>query len=517
MQMNSDAPLELGFYGGAGTVTGSRHLLTYGGRRLLFDCGLFQGLKKLRLLNWEPPPFDPRDIDTAVLTHTHIDHCGAFPRLVRQGYPGEILCSPPTLDVAPVLLLDAAKLQEEDAAYANRKGFSKHRPALPLFTAEDVQHALRQLRAVPYGELREACPGVNVAFHDAGHILGSAFVEVQLDAAPAPRRLVFSGDVGRYDAPLHRDPSPLPACDVLIIESTYGDRAHDDTPLVDQLCAPLCDALQRGGTVLIPAFAMARVQVLTVALRRLMEAGELPTVPVHIDSPMAVEITEAYRRYAGSGSLDDDMTEAEWSRLFARPQRRAPDGPMAAGLRRTYRRHGRDGDQRGLTESEWRALFPPEVHLHSSVEESRRLNGLGGGRIIISSSGMLTGGRVLHHLRRLLPDARNLIALAGYQAPGTRGRALLDGAKSLRVHGEDIPAKAKVIALQGLSSHADAADLLRWIRTASSPPKLVFVTHGEPPAAEAFARRLRGELAVDVRVPALNDVFDLERELLTPA
>lgn len=513
--MSSDASgsFEIGFHGGAGTVTGSRHVLTFNGRRVLVDCGLFQGLKQLRLLNWEDPPFDAESIDAAVLTHTHIDHCGAFPRLVRHGYRQDILCSPPTRDLAPVLLMDAAKLQEEDAAYANRKGTSKHRPALPLFTADDVGSTLRLMRDVPYHEPREACPGATVTFHDAGHILGSAFVEMQIESRDLHRRVVFSGDIGRYDAPLHRDPTPLPACDVLVLESTYGDRAHDDTPLVQQLGGPLADTLQKGGTVLIPAFAMARVQVLTVALRRLMEAGELPTVPVHIDSPMAVEITEAYRAYAGSGSLDDDMTEEEWARLFPRPQRNAPDGPLAADLRRKYRRHATDGDRQGLTEGEWKALFPPEVHFHSSVEESRRINGLGGGRIIISSSGMLSGGRVVHHLRRLLPDPKNLIALAGYQAPGTRGRALLQGARSVRIHGEDIPARAKVIPLTGLSSHADAADLIRWVRTAPSPPQLIFVTHGEPEAAGAFARRLRGELSVAVRVPALNDVVDLRHAL----
>ena len=513
MSARGDGTLSIGFHGGAGTVTGSRHLLMFEGQSVLVDCGLFQGLKQLRLMNWDAPPFSPKSVDAAVLTHTHIDHCGAFPRLVRQGYRRDIFCSPPTRDVAPVLLMDAAKLQEEDAVYANRKGFSKHHPALPLFTADDARQTLRLLRAVPYGESHRVTSGVDVAFHDAGHILGSAFVEMQLRGEGPPKAIVFSGDVGRYGAPLHRDPDPLPACDVLVLESTYGDRAHDDTPLVTQLCRPLCDALQRGGTVLIPAFAMARVQVLTVALRRLMESGELPTVPVHIDSPMAVEITEAYRAYAGTEALDDDMTEEEWARLFPKPQRREPDGPLAADLRRKYRRHATDGDRHGLTEPEWKALFPPEVHFHSSVEESRQINGLGGGRIIISSSGMLTGGRVLHHLRRLLPDAKNLIALSGYQAPGTRGRALLEGARTIRMHGDDIPARAKVISLQGLSSHADAADLLRWVRTAPAMPKLIFVTHGEPDAAEAFAGRLRSELSVAVRVPKLNDVFDLEREL----
>jgi metallo-beta-lactamase family protein len=505
----------IGFHGGAGTVTGSRHLVTFTDQRVLVDCGPFQGLKKLRLLNWEKPPFDPQSIDAAVLTHTHIDHSGAFPRLVRQGYRGDILCSPPTRDLAPVLLLDAAKLQEEDAAYANRKGFSKHQPALALFTSDDARKTLRLLRPVPYGTPHRACPGVSVTFHDAGHILGSAFVEMHLESPSLQADVVFSGDVGRYDAPLHRDPDPLPACDVLLLESTYGDREHDDTPLVDQLCGPVCETLEKGGTVLIPAFAMARIQVLTVALRRLMASGELPTVPVHIDSPMAVEITETYRTYAGSDSLDDDVSEDEWARLFPKPREGDPDGPMAAGLRRKYRRDAREGKRHGLSDDEWKALFPPEVHLHRTVEESRRINGLGGGRIIISSSGMLTGGRVVHHLRRLLPDARNLIALAGYQAPGTRGRALLEGARSIRMHGEDIPARAKIIALHGLSSHADANDLVRWLRTASSLPKLVFVTHGEPAAAEALARRLRTEFTIDVRVPQLYEIADLRAAIST--
>jgi len=513
MKAEGESEFSLGFFGGAGTVTGSRHLLTTGGHRILVDCGLFQGLKKLRLLNWEPPPFAPRSVDVALLTHTHIDHCGAFPRLVRQGYRGNILCSPPTRDLAPVLLMDAAKLQEEDAAYANRKGFSKHRPALPLFTSDDVQHTLRRLRSVAYGEARRLTDDITATFHDAGHILGSAFIEVRLGEAGGARRVVFSGDVGRYDAPLHRDPSPLPACDVLVLESTYGDREHVETPLVEQLCVPLCRTLEEGGTVLIPAFAMARVQVLTVTLRRLMESGQLPTVPVHIDSPMAVEITQAYRSYAGTESLDEDITAEEWARLFPRSPHRAEDGPMAAGLRRKYRRHRALGGQHGLSEDEWRTLFPPEVQFHSTVDESRRINGLGGGRIIISSSGMLTGGRVLHHLRRLLPETRNLIALAGYQAPGTRGRALLEGARTIRMHGEDVPVKARVIQLQGLSSHGDASDLLRWMRTAPSLPRLIFVTHGEPEAATALAQRLRDELGAKVHVPSLNEVCDLREGL----
>jgi metallo-beta-lactamase family protein len=463
---------QIAFYGGAGTVTGSKHLLQAGRRRVLIDCGLFQGLKELRLMNWRPLPFEPSSLDAAVLTHTHIDHCGYFPRLGAAGYRNDVWCSPATRELAPVLLADAAKLQEEDAEYANRKGFSKHHPALPLFTEADVRRVMGQFRKLDYGAEREVAEGVTLRLHDAGHVLGSAFAEVSARAGGAELHVVFSGDVGRYGVPVHVDPQPLPACDVLVIESTYGDRPHDRTPLDAQIRAPFRAALERGGTILIPAFALARIQVLTVVLREAMASGAIPHVPVHIDSPMAVEITAIYHRYAEAGALDPDV-----------------DG---AG---------------------WRRLFPPDVHLHATVGESKQLNDLPGGRIILSSSGMLTGGRVLHHLRRLLPDARNLIALAGYQAPGTRGRALLEGAPTLRMHGADIPVRAQVMKIEGLSSHADGDDLLRWVRTAPSPPRAVYVTHGEPESAQAFAARIREELGVETHVPALGDTADLSRAL----
>jgi metallo-beta-lactamase family protein len=465
----SDAPqLRLSFHGGAGTVTGSRHLLTAGHRRVLIDCGLFQGLKELRLLNWQRPSFEPSSVADVILTHTHIDHSGYLPRLVREGFHGTIHCTRATEDLAPVLLRDAAKLQEEDAAYANRKGFSRHRPALPLFDSHDVRRTLRLFRSSDDGTWLNLGRGIDCRLMDAGHILGSAFVEVRVEQGGRSTTVVFSGDVGQYGAELHTDPAPLPECDVLVIESTYGDRRHDRTPLADQICMPFCRTLERGGTILIPAFAMARVQLVTVLLRELMESGEIPSVPVHIDSPMAVEITRIYRSYAGSDQLDAAMSEEEWKRLF-----------------------------------------PAEVHFHSSVAQSRQINALPGGRIIISSSGMLSGGRVLHHLRRLLPDEKNLVVLAGYQAPGTRGRALLEGARTLRMHGQDIPVRAEFLEVHGLSSHADQDDLMRWLRSGPSLPRQVFVTHGEPAASSALAERVEQELDLRTHVPSMGDDFDL--------
>ena len=455
----------LGFHGGAGTVTGSRFLLEANGKRLLIDCGQFQGLKELRLKNWERPSFDPRSVDAVVLTHAHIDHSGYLPRLVKEGFRGPIYCTPATRDLAEILLLDAARLQEEDAEYANRKGFSKHHPALPFFTEKDARAALHQMEAVEH-DIWFQPAGQPIRFLNAGHILGSAFVEIPVVAGTGTTTIVFSGDVGRYDAALHPDPEPLPACDTLVMESTYGDRLHDPTPLVDQICKPFCDTFDRGGIVLIPAFAVARAQLVTLLVRQYMDAGELPTVPVHIDSPMAVDVTETYGRYLGSDELDYEL---------------------GAGHR----------------------LFPRNVSYHRTVEESKRLNDLKGPRIIISSSGMLTGGRVLHHLRRLLPDPKNLLVLVGYQAAGTRGRALQDGAKVLKMHGEYIPVRAQFVSLDTLSAHADRNELLRWLHSAPANPRTIFLTHGEPASAQALAGRMRSE-GLNVVVPKLGEQFEFD-------
>lgn len=458
---------KLGFHGAAGTVTGSKYLLEAGRDSVLIDCGLFQGLKELRLLNWQRPQFRASEVGHVLLTHAHIDHSGYLPRLVREGFHGRIHCTPATRELADVLLLDAAKLQEEDAAYANRKAYSKHRPALPLFTESDAHHALRRFKSVRYGQELEIGEHITAVYHDAGHILGSAFIEVRVSIGGHDRTIVLSGDLGRYGAPIHRDPAPLPPADIVVLESTYGDEVHDPTPLIDQVRRPFRDAIARGGVILIPAFAVARVQILAIVLKQLMESGDLADIPIHIDSPMAALATRIYRGYAGGPDLDPGLTQEEWDRLL------------------------------------------PNLHIHSSVEESRALNHLSGPRIIISPSGMMTGGRVLHHLERLLPHEENLVVLAGYQAAGTRGRKMLEGAQFLRMHGRDIPVRAETLSLSGMSSHADSNELMRWLKSGERPPGRIFLTHGEPAASIALQERIERELKVETHRPEMHEVLDL--------
>jgi len=456
----------LSFHGGAGTVTGSRHLLTTESATVLVDAGLFQGLKRLRELNWRAPTFDPAAVDHLLLTHAHIDHAGYLPRLAKNGYAGPIHCTTATFDLARLLLLDAAKIQEEDARYANKRGFSKHRPALPLYTTADAERVFTLMQPVEYGHWIELGRDVRARFLNVGHILGSAMVEVRY----GDQTIVFSGDVGRYDVPLHSDPDPLPACDALVVESTYGDRTHGDTTMEEQIREPIQRTLERGGTVLIPSFAVGRSQLVTLHLRSLMNEGALPELPIHLDSPMAVNATRIYSKHIGDLSLDDELTD--------------------------------DGRNR---------LFPHNVQFHRSVEESKDLCTLDGPRIIISASGMLTGGRVLHHLKRLLPDDKNLILMVGYQAAGTRGRKMLEGAQSIRIHGQDIGVRADFHCVSGLSAHADRGELMRWVGSAPEDerPRTIFVTHGEPKASAAFATLLQTELGVRTITPELDQSFEL--------
>ncbi len=460
--------ISLSFHGGAGTVTGSRHLLEADDSSVLIDAGMFQGLKELRLLNWENPTFDVASLDHLLLTHGHIDHAGYLPRLVKLGYRGLVHCTPATVELAQILLLDSAKIQEEDARYANKKKFSKHRPALPLYTSEDAQAALARLRAVSYDTPIDLDRNLQARFVNAGHILGSAHIQVRARSATSERTVVFSGDIGRYDMPLHPDPSPPPSTDFLVMESTYGNRDHDPTPFIEQMRQPLTDVIHRGGTVLFPSFAVARAQLVTLLLREAMENGDIPAVPIHIDSPMAINTTNLYSKYLDEENLDAELVG-----------------------------EGKD------------RLFPHDVQFHRSVEESIELNKMQGPRIIISSSGMLTGGRVLHHLKRLLPDRKNLVVLVGYQAPGTRGRAMLEGARRIKMHGQMIPIEAEFLSVQGLSAHADRKGLLRWLASAEKPPKAVFVVHGEPEASQALAASIEKELSLRTIAPRLGDSFDL--------
>jgi metallo-beta-lactamase family protein len=464
--VRSQAP-SLAFHGGVGTVTGSRFLLDAGASRVLVDAGMFQGEKSLRLRNWDQPGFDPASVDHVLLTHAHIDHSGCLPRFVRDGLRCPVHCTAATRELSALLLSDAARLQEEDAEYANEKGYSRHHPALPLYTLRDAEAAFRLMQPVAYDRWLTLGEGIRGRFLSAGHILGAAMVEVRVAGGARELRIVFSGDVGRYGVPLHADPDPLPDCDVLVIESTYGDREHAEASVAEQIGAAVQATLAEGGSVLVPAFAVGRAQLVTLSLRALMESGDLPDVPIHIDSPMAVDATRLYAEYAQDRSLDSRGTAA---------------GP----------------------------LFPRKVRFHRTIEESKALNRLPGPRIIVSASGMLAGGRVLHHLKRLVGEPKNLIMLVGYQAAGTRGRALLEGAGEVRMHGESFAVRARVVALGGLSAHADRAELLRWVGTAATPPRRIFVTHGEPGPARALADALSRALGARCEIPELGQVCQLD-------
>ena len=461
--------LKLGFHGAARTVTGSRYLLQADHTRTVIDVGLFQGYKKLRKLNWRNVPFDASSIDQVVLTHAHIDHIGLLPRMVKNGFSGNVYATKASIELAQLLLLDSARIHEEDAAYANRKGFSRHKPALPLYTTDDAQQAISLLKPVEYHQWLEISDHLKFRWQPAGHILGAASVEADYTNSVHSTRILFSGDIGRYDMPLHIDPKPRPDCDILVCESTYGDRDHDRSLSVeDQLCDAILDTIKRKGIVLIPAFAVGRSQQLTLVLRRLMKSGKLPEVPLHLDSPMAVKATRIYGKHLNEQHLDEDV--------YA---------------------DGRD------------ELFPDRVTLHKTQDESKALNNLKGPRIIISASGMLSGGRVLHHLRRLVQKPKHTIIMAGYQAPGSRGRDLLEGKPTIKIHGKQIPVRAEVRSMGGLSAHADRIELFRWLKSNDKKPDRVYLTHGEPESAFAFAHEIKRELGWEVEVPNLDYTVDL--------
>ena len=460
------------FLGAASVVSGSRHLVEGDDARVLVDCGLFQGEKELRERNWDRFAVPPDSIDAVVLTHGHIDHSGWLPRLTRDGFRGQIWATPATVDLLGILLYDSAKCQAEDALYANRKGYAKHRPALPLYEERDVDRALRLLVAVPREEWFEPAAGFRCRYHEAGHMLGSSFVEMEVasDAAggSAPHRVVFSGDVGRFDAPLYKDPIGPPACDYLVCESTYGDRDHTPSRPLDELEAATKEAIARGGMMLVASFAIGRAQQLVYLLRTLMAAGRLPEVPVWVDSPMAVDAMGVFRKHG----REHDFSEAK---------------------------------MQGVAES----LASPFVRMAKTGAESKAINAHAGPGIVIASIGMMNGGRILHHLARRLPDPRTTVLVAGFQAIGTRGRSLIDGAKFLKIHGRDIPVKAAVRRVDALSGHADRHEIGRWL--AGMPaPRRTFLVHGEPPAAQGMAAFLTETRGFTVQIPAIGDTFELE-------
>jgi metallo-beta-lactamase family protein len=382
---------------------------------------------------------------------------------VREGFKGPIFMTPATADLLGLLLYDSAKCQEEDAQYANRKGYSRHRPALPLYDERDVDRTLRLVKDVPRGEWFNPAPGIRCRYHEAGHMLGSSFVETEVES----RRVIFSGDVGRYDAPLYKDPAPPPPCDYLVCESTYGDRDHPPIRPLDDLEAATHEAIARGGMMLVASFAIGRCQQLVYLLRTLMAAGRIPEVPIWIDSPMAVDAMEVFRRHVA----EHDFSEAAMA---------------------------------GVAES----LASPFVHMAKTANESKAINARRGPGIVIASSGMMNGGRILHHLTQRLPDPKTTVLVAGFQAAGTRGRSLVDGADTLRIHGRDIPVRAAVRRVDALSGHADRRELGRWLADLPAP-KRTFLVHGEPPAAHGMAEFLKATLGFESLVPTIGESFEL--------
>ncbi len=451
------------FYGAAQTVTGSKYLLESARSKVLVDCGLFQGHKELRLRNWAEPPFDVEELDAVVITHAHVDHAGYLPLIVRRGYRGPVYCTAATKELLKLLLPDTARLQEEEARFANKRGSSKHRPALPLFGEADAAQALKQLRPLTRSSAAIVAPGVSVTTRCSGHILGSASLHFELDG----RRVSFSGDVGRYAVPILPDPEGAPGADLLLCEATYGGRRHSSADIESELAGAVHAAYRRGGPLLIPAFAIGRTQTLLYYLAKLEREERIPACPVFVDSPMAIDATLIYR------SFREEYDEEAAAILTA-------------------------GNNVMMTS---RTVFC------RSVDESKKLNHLSGPRIIIAGSGMITGGRILHHLMRWLGDEQTTLLFVGYQAAGTRGQLIQSGAKEIKIFGSFVPIRAAVETISGLSAHADEAELVRWLKSGSSPARIKIV-HGEPDAVSAMERLLRTQL--DCPAAAAEDGESLE-------
>ena len=464
----------ISFWGGVGTVTGSKYLVESNGSRVLVDCGLFQGLKELRERNWQEPPFDPRSLNAVLITHAHIDHTGYLPRLVTKGFHGPVYCSRGTADLLKILLPDSGRLQEEDADFRNRHHLTKHNPALPLYTEKDAYAALELLEPVANdGDAFEVAPGIRAGFRVAGHILGSSLVLLQLDHAGEDgrgRRVLFSGDLGHYDQPIIRDPVAPPACDYLLVESTYGDRLHDPEDPKIALARILNDAAERDAPVLIPAFAVGRTQEIVYLIRELEDEKAVPVLPVTVDSPMAAATTAVYAK----------RTEEQ------------------------------DEEYASILRSKRHPLRTHSMMTASSRQESKRLNDAEGARVIISASGMMTGGRVLHHAMRLVPNPEATIVFVGFQAAGTTGRRLQDGEPEVKIMGQWIPVRCRIAKIGGFSAHADWGEVLKWLeKIESGVPSRTFLTHGEPEAATAMAGHIKERFGWNVHVPQYGEKIEL--------
>ena len=473
--------MTLTFLGAAGTVTGSKHLLDVEGRRVLVDCGLFQGLKALRLRNWEPLPIDPATIDAVILTHAHLDHCGYLPKLVAAGFRGRVFCTPATKELCSLVLPDSAHIQEEDAREANRHGYTKHKPALPLYTSVDAARALDRLQPVGYERPVPVAPGIEVDFINAGHLLGSAYARVRAGG----KTILFGGDLGRYGRPVLPDPSPVSEADVLLVESTYGDRLHEPDDNGDRLAGLVNEAAQRGGKLIIPAFAIGRVEEVLYWLKRFEEEKRIPVLPVYVDSPMAIGALQFYS--SRLNELDAEFTAASVpGQTRDRPgtdPRRGTD-PRPAGMKRVA------------------AFATTRFVTVSSPQQSADLVASRQPSIVISSSGMATGGRVLRHLAAAISNPKNTVLFVGYQAEGTRGRLLTDGAREIRLLGRIHPVAARVERIDSMSAHADAAEIMRWLSGLSAAPQMTYLVHGDPVALTALSGKISAERQWPVHIPA---------------
>jgi metallo-beta-lactamase family protein len=463
----------ISFWGGVGTVTGSKYLVETEKAKVLIDCGMFQGLKELRERNWQEPPFDPRSVDAVLITHAHIDHTGYLPRLVRQGFRGPVYCSRGTSDLLKILLPDAGRLQEEDADYRNRHQISKHAPALPLYTEKDADASLELIESTSnVAERFQVAPGMFVSFSVAGHILGSSLVLLEIEGAGADgtgRRVLFSGDLGHYDQPIIKDPTPPPGCDYLLVESTYGDRLHDPEDPKIALARIINDAVKRDAPILIPAFAVGRTQEIVYLIRELEDEKAIPVLPVAVDSPMAAAATTVYAN----------------------------------------RKEEHDEEYVSVLKTQRHPLRTHSMSTASSRDESKRLNAAKGARVIISASGMMTGGRVLHHAVRFVPDPEATIVFVGFQAAGTTGRRIQNGEREVRILGQWIPVRCRTAKIGGFSAHADWKEILRWLEGLHNGPRRTFLTHGEPEAANAMAGHIRDRFGWTTEVPEYGQRFEL--------
>jgi metallo-beta-lactamase family protein len=461
------------FYGGVGTVTGSRYLIEHDGKNVLVDCGLFQGLPELRQRNWTPPEFDPHSLDAVILTHAHIDHTGYLPRIVKLGYDGPVFTSRATADLLKILLPDSARLQEEEADYRNRHQLTRHNPALPLYSEDDARDAIKLFHTTANnGVPVEIAPGFRASFLVAGHIMGASLVLLEIDGAGkdgGTLRFLFSGDLGHYDQVIIRDPAPPPDCDYMMCESTYGDRLHPEEPPSITLQRVLNEAIKRGGPILIPAFAVGRTQEILYLIRELEDNHRIPVLPVIVDSPMASQATQVYNRW--------------------------------------FEEHNED--YASLLRAKRHPLRPHEMMTASSREESKQLNDMRGPRIIISASGMMTGGRVLHHAMRILPQHNATVIFVGYQAAGTTGRKLVDGEREVKIMKQMVPVNCHIERIDSFSAHADWKGVLRWLSGLKNAPKTIFTTHGEPEAAAAMAARIHEKFGWTAKVPRLNETVEL--------